>query len=69
MKTQNVEMKIPVIFFKEDGVSIVYCPLLDISGYGNTVSEAKKSFQIAMSEYFEYAKKKLNNQKSSLRRS
>ena len=32
----------------------MYCPSLELNGYGNTAAEAMKSLQITLSEYFEH---------------
>lgn len=50
----TIDMKIPVIIFEEDGSLIVYCPALDVSGYGETEEEAKKSFKLSLGEFFTY---------------
>jgi hypothetical protein len=49
-----INMKIPIIIFEEDGSQIVYCPALDVSGYGNDELEAKESFKISLGEFFTY---------------
>ena len=46
------------ITFKEGDVHIIYSPSLDISGYGYTESEAKRSFEIAYSEYLRFSEEK-----------
>lgn len=33
---------------------IIYSPALDLSGYGNTINVAKKSFKIALEEFIRY---------------
>jgi hypothetical protein len=40
----SINVKVAVISFKEDNTHIIYCPALDLSGSGNTESEAKESF-------------------------
>jgi len=50
----SINVKVAVISFKEDNTHIIYCPALDLSGSGNTESEAKESFAITVSEYFNY---------------
>ena len=65
MKSLNVEsrfsnekgsfsVKVAVISFKEDDAQIIYCPALDLSGSGNTESQAKDSFATAVKEYLDY---------------
>ena len=50
----RIKCKLPLIIFKEENNIITYCPALDLSGYGSTEEEAKKSFEITLSEYFRY---------------
>ena len=50
----SITVKVPVLSFKEDQAYIIYCPALDLSGSGNTESEAKESFAIVVSEYLNY---------------
>jgi hypothetical protein len=45
---------LPIIIFEEDGCQIMFCPALDISGYGKTEPEAQESFNIALGEFFLY---------------
>jgi hypothetical protein len=52
--SNSVSCKIPLIIFQDDNAFIVYCPALDLSGYGNTEEEANNSFRITLSEYFRY---------------
>ena len=51
---ENITVKVPVLLFKEDNAQIIYCPALDLSGSGNTESEARVSFAITVSEYLIY---------------
>lgn len=50
----SISVNLPLIVFEEDNSHVVYCPALDVSGYGNTEAEATDSFQIALSEFFRY---------------
>ena len=52
------QVKIPVIIFKEDKTVIAFCPLLDLSGYGQSELKAKESFQIVLEEYLRYVSNK-----------
>lgn len=49
-----VKIKLPFISFKESDFFIIYCPALDISGYGLTEKEAEESFTITLNEYIKY---------------
>ncbi|MCQ2265722.1 MAG: hypothetical protein MJZ46_06760 [Bacteroidales bacterium] len=57
------DVNVPVVQFQEDDVVIIYCPALDLSGYGATEEEAKESFKTVLLEYIRYASNKgtLNN--------
>lgn len=57
-KDGSYNIKIAVIQFKEDDAVIVYCPALDLSGYGASDDEAKHSFQTVLLEYIRYADNK-----------
>ena len=51
---ENIKCMLPIIIFEEDGCQIMFCPALDISGYGKTEPEAQESFNIALGEFFLY---------------
>ncbi len=50
----RIKCDLPLIIFEEDNNIIAYCPALDLSGYGSTEEDAKKSFKVTLSEYFRY---------------
>ena len=50
----KVKVTIPLIIFEDTGSQIVYCPALDISGYGHSEPEAFDSFQTSLGEFFRY---------------
>ena len=50
----TLEVSVDLYSFIEDGIHYLYCPQLDINGYGKSESEAKKSFRITMEEFFRY---------------
>jgi hypothetical protein len=54
----HVHFNLDIIKFKEGENVIVYCPTMDLSGYGNTEKEAQRSFKTVLSEYFRFT---LNN--------
>lgn len=58
----TVEVNVPLIIFEDGNSHIVYCPALDVSGYGNDEAEAKSSFKTSLSEFILYTirKKTLN---------
>lgn len=47
-----------LIEFKEDDVTIIYSPALNLSGYGYAPDEAKESFYIALHEFLRYTHNK-----------
>lgn len=47
-----------LIEFKEEDVTIIYSPALDLSGYGYSEVEAKNSFSEALHEFFRYTNNK-----------
>ena len=47
-----------LIEFKEDDVTIIYSPALNLSGYGYNPDEAMNSFHIAIHEFFRYTHNK-----------
>lgn len=53
-KTGRVDVNVGVFQFNEDGTTIVYSPAFDLSGYGKDPQEARKSFEIAIEEFFTY---------------
>lgn len=50
----SVTVTVPVIAFKEDNAQIIYCPALDLSGSGNTESQARESFATVVAGYLNY---------------
>ncbi len=53
-RNEKIEVSLSVILFKEDDNVIAYCPALNVYGYGMTETEAKKSFETSLSEFFKY---------------
>ncbi len=50
----RIKVNLSLIQFEEDGTQIVYCPALDVCGYGITETEAMNSFTISLGEFFQY---------------
>ena len=50
-----------VVRFEDSGCKIVYCPSLDVAGYGRTDEEAEESFRITLEETLKY----INERKES----
>lgn len=47
-----------IYMWNENGLSFVYSPALDISGYGNSEDEAKRSFEYTLAEFLKYTNNK-----------
>ena len=43
-----------VTFMDDDGIHYVYCPALDLTGYGHTESDAKASFEKTIQLHMNY---------------
>jgi predicted RNase H-like HicB family nuclease len=50
----NIEVNVDLIEYEEDCIFYVYCPPLDLIGYGSTQTEARASWEIVLEEYFRY---------------
>lgn len=51
----KIKLELLLISFKdENNIYFVYSPHLDLTGYGHTQDEAKKSFKIALDDFMEY---------------
>lgn len=57
-KDHHIEVRLDVITFNEDNNVIMYCPALEITGYGADEQEAKQSFEIAIDQFFLYTTRK-----------
>ena len=64
---QKVKVRLDLIKFEDTGCQIVYCPALDLSGYGKTNEEAEESFKITLEEFFRYTLNKNTLKKELLR--
>jgi len=54
----GIKVVVSIIIFNEDDSTIVYCPALDLSGYGTNEEEALVSFKIVFDQYILYATNK-----------
>ena len=54
----KIEVNLSMIHFMEDGIQVLYCPALDLSGYGGTEKEAFDSFQVSLDEFLFYTLRK-----------
>jgi hypothetical protein len=61
-KYQNISasVKVKLLLFNfedENKVNFIYSPHLDLTGYGNNVEEARKSFEIVFGDFVDYTLK------------
>lgn len=54
----DLKARIVLISFQESDNYIVYSPHLEVSGYGKTPDEAKKSFEESLAIFLDYTTKK-----------
>jgi hypothetical protein len=47
----SIKGKVPVVFFREERMIIVYSPALDLSTCGKTIPEAQKNFSACLKIY------------------
>ncbi len=57
-KKGQVDLQLPLISFISDNVYMVYCPALDLTGYGNDEIEARSGFEVVLEEYLNYTTNK-----------
>jgi hypothetical protein len=54
-----ISVRLLLISFKDENkVNFIYSPHLDLTGYGNTLLEAKASFEIVFDDFIDYTIKK-----------
>lgn len=54
----HIEVFLDIITFQENDATVVYCPSLEVYGYGVDENEAHQSFTISLSEFFRYCMNK-----------
>ena len=59
----SIEVGLTLFSFKENNVTFIYSPAIDITGYGKNVKEAKLSFELALEEFVRFAIEKGTLQK------
>lgn len=55
INNSGIKANLSVFLFKEGDVYYAYCPELDLVGYDHTAKDAKKSFEIVLKDYLDYA--------------
>lgn len=54
-----VNIKLLLFHFQdENNIHFIYSPHIDLTGYGKTIAEAKKSFEIVLEDFVDYTLKK-----------
>lgn len=48
-------VKLDFISFDDGKCRVIYCPALDLSGYGNDEESARQSFQISLEAFLDYS--------------
>lgn len=56
--TREISLSIPIQIFPEDKFWIAYCPILEISGYGDSEEQAKESFEVSLKIFIDETVKK-----------
>ena len=58
-KSLIVRVRLFLVHFQDENkVHFIYSPHLDLTGYGNNLSEARKSFEIVFEDFIDYTIKK-----------
>ncbi len=50
----RVNVRVDIVSYIDENICYLTCPALDIIGYGNTESEARRSFETTLLEYVKY---------------
>jgi hypothetical protein len=57
--TNIVKVKLLLFHFEDENkISFIYSPHLDLTGYGNNMEEAQRSFEIVLEDFVDYTMKK-----------
>ncbi|WP_300744497.1 hypothetical protein [uncultured Rikenella sp.] len=51
---RKIKVKLSVIKFEDGGCTVLYCPAVEVYGYGKTDAEARSSLSVCMEEFFTY---------------
>lgn len=64
----RIQLDLPVILFEDGGCKVVYCPAVNVYGYGETEHAAQQSLEISLEEFFSYTlhKKTLSSELEKL---
>lgn len=54
----TIKLDLELLRWEEDGIHYILSPVLDLTGYGYSVEEAKASFETILEEYIRYTHNK-----------
>ena len=54
----HVDVRVGLFQFEENGLTYIYSPAFDLTGYGQNLKEAKTSFEVALEEFLTYTTNK-----------
>lgn len=54
----NISISLSIYMWEEEGIHFVFAPALDLTGYGNSEEEAKRSFEVTLAEFLQYTNNK-----------
>lgn len=58
-RSASVKVRLLLVHFQDENkVHFIYSPHLDLTGYGDNLAEAKKSFEIVFEDFVDYTLKK-----------
>ncbi len=58
-ETTTIKLSLPLNHFQDENqVHFVHSPDLDVTGYGNTFEEARRSFDLVLNDFIDYTQKK-----------
>jgi len=57
-KKETIDFEFSLVAYEDEKLQVVYCPALDLFGYGKTEREAERSFSIVLEEHIRYTTNK-----------
>lgn len=55
---KEIDIKLKVYSFQDEGLEIMFCPLLDLYGYGKTKEDCESFFNFCLENLIDYKDKK-----------
>lgn len=56
--TGKIQVQLLLLQWEEEGIHYLYAPALDLTGYGYSEEEARRSFETNLDEFVDYTDKK-----------